>query len=290
MESERFNILVILTSTSEFPEHASPRNNPVQLGINQADSRRTGFNIKEVAYLYDAFSSSSTGKGPHPPPHHQPHQPEGRGGRESNVAIDFHGKTDLTFASPRGGHCHIDPVSMKQNEYDDIVKRFLSDHRAMEYIKNTERLESVNPERYDAVIFPGGSGVLFDLPNNRKVSDIVTSIWEKNEGCVATIGHGLAALINVKTSKNNEYWLKGKRVTCNTVEEEKDLQLDKALPFMLEHKLKEIGARFEKANKFEPKVVTDERLITAQNVNSTREWIEQIKEELCSGEERETKQ
>jgi len=234
-------VLVVLTSTSEFPEHVSL--DATKLGISQADSRRTGFDVKEVAYLYEM--------------------------------LEVQGDYDLEFASPRGGHCTIDPISMKYSESDEIVRKFLKCSEAIEEIRNTKRLSDIDPADYHCVVFPGGPGTLFDLPNNPKINDIVQHVYQK-PGCIATIGHGISALLNVKTPKGSDLWLKGKRVTCGTVEEEKEMQLDKALPFMLEQKLKEIGARFEKAEKFASKVVVDERLITGQNRDSSQEWVQKI--------------
>lgn len=69
-------------------------------------------------------------------------------------------------------------------------------------------------------------------------------------------------------------------MTANTVEEDRDLQLEKTLPFSIERKLREAGVQFSKKSKFETHVVVDGRLITAQNRNSTREWLKAISGKL----------
>lgn len=242
------NILIVLTNTRDFPEqhrHPAPA-----MGMSAEEARRTGFDVLEVAYLY--------------------------------YCLCHEGSMSVTFASPRGGECYIDPSTMKKSESDEHVRKFIRDTTAMEKIKRTERLESIDPEKYECVVFPGGPGVLFDLPSAPKINELVTHVWERNNGYIATIGHGIAALLNVKSPKTHDAWLKGKKVTANTVEEEKDMQLDKALPFLLEQKLREIGARFEKTNKNESYVVLDERLITGQNRNSAREWVQKIAQQCSS--------
>jgi putative intracellular protease/amidase len=164
---------------------------------------------------------------------------------------------------------------MEASRNDEVVAKFMKDHEAMQKIKSTKKIRDVENQRFMGAIFPGGAGVLFDLPNEPTVNEIVQTIYPRREGFIAAIGHGLAALLNVKTDKG-ELWLRGKRVTCQTLEEERELKLERALPFMIEEKLKQIGAKFEKANKFQPHVVEDERLITAQNNYSVKEWVQAI--------------
>ena len=45
-------------------------------------------------------------------------------------------------------------------------------------------------------------------------------------------------------------------------------RLTKAVPFLLENRMKELGGKFEKGEDFKPFVVTDGRLITGQNPKS----------------------
>ena len=112
----------------------------------------------------------------------------------------------------------------------------------------------------------------------QEVSETVKKIWNQG-GVVAAIGHGAAALVAVRDERG-ESWLKGKKVTSNTTEEDQDMRLEKVLPFSIEKKLKEVGANFKKVNKFATNVIEDGRLITAQNRNSTREWIRAIETKL----------
>lgn len=57
----------------------------------------------------------------------------------------------------------------------------------------------------------------------------------------------------------------GRRVTCFTNEEERQAGYDNFVPFPLESKLKELGARFSFADPGASNVVVDGRLITGQN-------------------------
>lgn len=230
-------ILVILTSSKDFPStlHTPPSS--------------TGFDIKEVAYIYHYLV------------------------KEGSHQVDF--------ASPKGSRAPIDPLSVKASERDQIVQDFMKSPQAMQQVTETKRIADITPSDYAAIIFPGGAGAMLDLPNEHQINDVVATCLRDNKGIVAAIGHGIAALLNVKDPRApGQPLLKDKRVTCNTIEEEREMELDKALPFMLEKKLREIGAKFEKQDKFQSNVVVDERIITGQNRNSSKEWAEQIRNNL----------
>ncbi len=68
--------------------------------------------------------------------------------------------------------------------------------------------------------------------------------------------HGPAGLVNTKLSNgkyflsfdllSGKYLVEGKTLTCFTNEEEKQMKLDKEVPFLLESKLQERGAKLDK--------------------------------------------
>lgn len=231
---QRINVLVVLTNTREFPRRGQEPGGDAQ--------HYTGFDIKEVAYLWEQLCRQNC---------------------------------SLIFASPRGGEAHIDPGSEEASRNDETVAKFMKDQEAMRRIKDTRRLHDCAETEFVGAVFPGGVGVVFDLPHEPLITELIRDIYPRRYGFIAAIGHGLAALLNVK-NEQGEYWLDGKRVTCQTVEEEKELRLEHSLPFMLEERVRQTGAKVEKAGKFSPKVVEDERLITAQNNRSVKEWVEVI--------------
>lgn len=168
---------------------------------------------------------------------------------------------DIDIASPSGGSAPIDPKSHDLN--DPANKAMLENSESSAKLQNTIKLSKVNPENYAVVFIAGGHGAMFDLPNDKDVARVTAKIYE-NGGVVAAVCHGPAALVNVKLS-NGKYLVEGKRVNSFTNEEEASVRLEKEMPFSLESKLVERGAKFEKAAAFQSKVVSDQRLITGQN-------------------------
>jgi putative intracellular protease/amidase len=107
---------------------------------------------------------------------------------------------------------------------------------------------------------------MWDFPDNREIQRVTSAVFE-NGGIVGAVCHGPSALINVKLT-DNRYLVQDKKINSFTDAEEKEVKKDKIVPFMLETRLKERGARFEAGENWTDKVVTDGRLITGQNPQS----------------------
>ena len=94
------------------------------------------------------------------------------------------------------------------------------------------------------------------------------------DDAVAAVCHGPAALVEAKLS-NGEPLVAGRRVAGFSNEEEKAAELDQIVPFLLESRLTELGARYERGPMWKPFVVRDGRLVTGQNPASSREAARQ---------------
>ncbi len=191
---------------------------------------------------------------------------------------------ELTFVSPKGGPVALDPNSVNVMEADkDLKERLKNERDFMIQMSHTYPIEWVNPEEYDMVIIPGCHGAMLDLPQDDQVSKTISKIYE-NKGLVCAIGHGCSALINVKTSygtsdlSGSSYLVKGKRITCFSNAEEKEAGYEGFLPYRLEDKLKENGAKVEVQSPFTPNVIEEENLITAQSWPSAQKFVQKIAE------------
>ncbi|MFM6927264.1 MAG: type 1 glutamine amidotransferase domain-containing protein [Bdellovibrio sp.] len=169
---------------------------------------------------------------------------------------------EVDMASPRGGKVPLDGVKMD----DPINATWMNDEEFLDKIENTLRLNDLRSRNYCAVFLAGGHGTMFDFPDNLELQKITAEIWEDN-GAVAAVCHGSAGLINVKLS-NGEYLISGHEVSCFTNAEEESVGMENAVPFLLESKLKERGARVSVASKFSIHVVKSGRLVTGQNPTS----------------------
>lgn len=164
---------------------------------------------------------------------------------------------EVEYVSPKGDKAPIDSFDLD----DDINKEFWESEEKK--LETTMKPEDVDPKEYVAIHFVGGHGTMWDLPHNEELQAITRRIYEQG-GIVAAVCHGPAGIVNVKLSDGN-YLVDGKTVNSFTDDEERKVELDEVVPFLLETKLKEHGAQFEKADVFEKKIVVDGHLVTGQN-------------------------
>ena len=171
---------------------------------------------------------------------------------------------NVDIASIEGAMAPIDPRSMELD--DKSNQRFLDDKKLMAMVINSVPLAEVDASDYDAVIYAGGHGTMWDFSNNPVVNEFTAKIYE-SQGITAAICHGPAAFTDVKLS-NGEYLVAGKKVAAFTNEEEEIVKLTDAVPFLLQDKLVERGAKHVYAKPWQSNVVVDERLVTGQNPQS----------------------
>jgi len=184
---------------------------------------------------------------------------------------------DITIASPLGGQPPIDPKSADPASATEDTKRFDADKVLQEKLKNTLKLSTVNQKDYDAVFYPGGHGPLWDLVEDRNSIALIESFYTHNKP-VAFVCHAPAVLKNVKV--NDQYLVKGKKVTGFTNAEEEAVGLTKVVPFLLEDALASNGAIFSKGENWQPYAVADGLLITGQNPASSKLVAAKLLQEL----------
>ncbi|MGY3211835.1 DJ-1/PfpI family protein [Mucilaginibacter sp. HD30] len=181
---------------------------------------------------------------------------------------------EIDFVSPQGGKAPVDGFNLS----DPVNKSFWEDANYRNKVEHTMKPEEVKPEDYVAIFYAGGHGSMWDFPENAALANIAATIYENN-GVIAAVCHGPAALVNIKLS-NGQYLVEGKKVNAFTNEEEAAVALDKVVPFLLENKLIERGAIFEKSGLWQNHVVTDKRLVTGQNPASAKGVGEAVASEI----------
>ncbi|ASK35700.1 type 1 glutamine amidotransferase domain-containing protein [Alloalcanivorax mobilis] len=180
----------------------------------------------------------------------------------------------VVVASPQGGKVPIDPRSVPDDEQKEQWAQAIS------VLENTRPLEEIWQDGFVGVFVPGGHGAMFDMPDNAMVAGVLERTWAQG-GVVSAVCHGPAALVGVR-DENGEPLVRNRKVSCFTNEEEKEVGLDEVMPFLLETRLRELGAEIHNKGKFEAQAVTDGRLITGQNPPSSRVTAEAVVQALYS--------
>jgi putative intracellular protease/amidase len=186
---------------------------------------------------------------------------------------------EVTLASIKGGAIPIDPKSREPDGgIPASVERFLADPKAVAAAKATRNIAEINAASYDAIFLPGGHGTMWDLPQSGALARAVGSAIEAGR-IVAAVCHGPAGLVSAKSTGGHPA-VEGKRVSAFTDSEEKAAGLKDVVPFLLETRLRALGAQFERAPDFQPFAVRDGNLITGQNPASSEKVAELVLEAL----------
>ena len=181
---------------------------------------------------------------------------------------------NIILASPKGGQPPLDPSSDAPDFQTEATKRFKADEKANKVLANTVKLSSIKESDFDAVMYPGGHGPLWDLTND-KDSIALIEAFVKADKPVASVCHAPSVLLNVKL-ENGDYLVKGKKVTAFTNTEEEAVQLQDIVPFLLEDALKEKGALYSKVDDWNSYAITDGKLITGQNPGSSEAMAKEL--------------
>ena len=234
-------VLVSITAFLIFTSYTKPKNvskmkKKILFVVTSHDKKgntgeRTGFYLSEVAYPWEVLTDAGY---------------------------------DIDFVSPKGGEAPVDGFNLG----DVVNKKFWNDDAYREKIKKTKKPSEINPAQYVAIHYAGGHGAMWDLADDTTLAAIAAKIYE-NEGIVSAVCHGPAGLVNIRLS-NGKYLVDRKKINAFTNEEEVAVKLEKVVPFLLESKLKERGAIFEKSGLWQSHVVTDQRVVTGQNPQSAK--------------------
>jgi putative intracellular protease/amidase len=165
----------------------------------------------------------------------------------------------VDFVSPRGGKPPLDGL----DKPDPVSRAFLADPAIQGRLADSARARDVDPAGYDAIVYAGGHGTMWDFPDDAALAGIASAIYQKG-GVVAAVCHGPAGLLNVR-NPDGTYLLAGKEVAGFTNSEEKAAGLTEVVPFLLADELTRRGATHRPGADWQENVVVSERLVTGQN-------------------------
>lgn len=180
----------------------------------------------------------------------------------------------VTLASPKGGQPPLDPKSDEPDAQTDDTRRFRSDTAAQKLLANTEKLESIHADNFDAVFYPGGHGPLWDLAEDPHSIKLIEQFWTAGKP-VGAVCHAPGVLPKV-VKPDGTPLVKGKRVTGFTNSEEEGVGLTAVVPFLVEDELKKAGGLFERTADWGEFAVVDGHLVTGQNPASSAIAAEEL--------------
>lgn len=185
----------------------------------------------------------------------------------------------MDFVSPEGGAVPLDERSLESLYMDEAARAHLADPAFMMRLKTTLRPDAVDPAQYKAIYFTGGHGTLWDFPGSAGLKTISEQIYRQG-GIVSAVCHGVSGLLPLQ-DENGKPLIAGRAVTGFSKTEESLSGIKSQVPFLLQDELMSRGAHYHKALlPFTSYVVTDDRIITGQNPQSSREIAEAVVKRL----------
>lgn len=175
--------------------------------------------------------------------------------------------TLITIASPKGGKIPLDPKSELDDALTPAAIRFQQDEEALNSITFSIPLEEVKEEDFDAVFLPGGHGPMWDLAENVELKHLLEAFY-RNHKPMGFVCHGVAGLVSLQNAEG-EPLVKGLKLTSFSDSEEDAAGLADKVPFLLESRLRSLGANYHKGPDFTNYVVADRNIITGQNPASS---------------------
>lgn len=174
---------------------------------------------------------------------------------------------EVELASVKGGSAPVDPTSlMIYEDKEDESTLFYHNAAIKDQIAHTTDVHSarITPSTYRMVFIAGGHGPMIDLAGDQGLGKQLTD-YSRAGGFIGAVCHGIAGLLNV-TDKTGAPIVRGREVTCFTNAEEEQAGMTQAVPFLLEDKIKLLGAKFTCAGNMSQHVCVaqDVRLVTGQ--------------------------
>ncbi len=175
---------------------------------------------------------------------------------------------EVAVASPKGGKVPVDERSLKDGGH------VFGWAKAIVELDSTIKLDQVQARGFDAIFLPGGHGTMFDFPDDPDLKRLLNRFAAEDK-VIAAVCHGPAGLVGAKKADGTPL-VAGKTITAFTDAEEIAVELDKAMPFMLETRLREQGAKFVVGKKWAAHTQVDGKLVTGQNPASSKGAAEAV--------------
>ena len=187
----------------------------------------------------------------------------------------------MDFVSPLGGEVPLDERSLKSIYLDKSARNHLADPAFMHLLKTTLSPSAINPSQYKAIYYTGGHGTMWDFPSNKSLQNISEQIYRQG-GVVSAVCHGVGGLLPLQ-DENGKSLIANRTVTGFANIEETLSGIKSQVPFSLKNGLIERGAKYKQAFvPFTSYVVSDDRIITGQNPQSSKEIAEAVIKRLST--------
>jgi len=168
---------------------------------------------------------------------------------------------EVTVTSIAGGKVPVDPKSAP------TVEQVNAWEPAIATLSDTPAFDTLDSDGFDAIYMPGGHGTVFDMPYNKKLHDLLFR-FDATGRVIAALCHAPAVFAGMRRPDGTPF-IAGRTIAAFTDDEERAVDGVEKVPFLLETRLKELGAIHHGAADWTSNVILDGNLVTGQNPQSS---------------------
>jgi putative intracellular protease/amidase len=158
------------------------------------------------------------------------------------------------------------------------VKRYL--RRIQDVLGHPVSLDTVAPDDFDVIFYPGGHGPMEDLAYDKTSGALLAHRLASGQP-LALLCHAPAAIL-AATGPGGTSPFAGRKMTGLSNREELLNRFAKKAPWLLEDRLKEAGVDYSKGFPLRPHVVVDGNLYTGQNPQSSEKLAQRLVADIAA--------
>lgn len=184
---------------------------------------------------------------------------------------------EITVATPSGAPPVIDETSLDPEMVGEETADWVREvHNTDERLNDPEALATVEAGDYDAVVYPGGHGTVWDVNQDRDARRILAETVESG-GKALVVCHAVGILAFTREA-DGSFLVEDRNVTGfpneweeDTVEENDVMPDGRKLPYWVEEEVIAAGGVWDAELDAETSVTVDGNLLTARGPDSSAE-------------------
>ncbi|BBZ11347.1 type 1 glutamine amidotransferase domain-containing protein [Mycobacterium branderi] len=202
------------------------------------------------------------------------------------VAMPYHifseAGWDITVATPGGKAPTLDQLSLGISGGMPWTRRKVQRYldRISDVLDHPVSLDTVDPDDFDLIFYPGGHGPMEDLAYDKTSGALLAKRLASGRP-LALLCHAPAAIL-AATGADGTSPFAGRKMTGLSNREELLNRFAKKAPWLLEDKLKQAGVDYSKGFPLRPHVVVDGNLYTGQNPQSSEKLARRLVADIAA--------
>jgi putative intracellular protease/amidase len=193
---------------------------------------------------------------------------------------------DVDVATPAGNPPVVDDRSVDPDEVGaDLAEHVMDVHENDPDLNDPEPFAAVDASEYDAVVFPGGHGTVWDVNQDRAARAALRTAVAGDDGVALVVCHAVGILAFARDA-DGEFIVDGRDVTGfpnaweDGLVDDHDRIEGRKLPYWVEGEVAAAGGHFDPELDADTSVTVDGDLLTARGPGSSAAAADVLLDEL----------